>query len=404
MISVNKKYIPLFNGDTRYYIILGGRGSGKSFALSSFACGLSFEQKQRILYTRQTMTSAHLSIIPEFTEKIEIMEAGDRFTVNKTEIINKDSGSDILFKGIQSSSGTNTANLKSLNAITTWILDEAEELVDETIFDKINLSIRTKGVQNRIILVMNPTTKESWIYKRFFEDRGVDQMFNGVIGDTTYIHTDYRDNIKNLDESFLAQIEDIRLNKPAKYKHVILGAWLDKAEGVVLSNWSIGAFNDDLAFGFGQDFGFSIDPTTLVKVAVDKKHKKIYVKECIGKAGMSTEDIYLANLRYAGINGEIIADSAEPRLISEIKAKGLNIKACIKGAGSVTAGIKALQDYEIIVSPCSTEIVKELNNYVWHDKKSGVPIDAWNHRIDPIRYYAYPLIKEGAKPREFFAG
>jgi phage terminase large subunit len=81
------------------------------------------------------MTSAHLSIIPEFQEKIDIMNLNSRFDVNKSEITNKESGSEIIF--IKSSSGDQTANLKSLQGVTTWILDEAEEL-DEKTFDKIN--------------------------------------------------------------------------------------------------------------------------------------------------------------------------------------------------------------------------------------------------------------------------
>lgn len=391
MIKVNKKYIPLFSGDTRYYIILGGRGSGKSFAVSSFLCMLSFEEKQRILYTRQTMTSAHLSIIPEFQEKIELMEADEKFSINKTEIVNIESGSDILFKGIQSSSGTNTANLKSLNAITTWILDEAEELTDETIFDKINLSIRTKGVQNRVILVMNPTTKESWIYKRFFEDRGVNQMFNGVIGDTTYIHTDYRDNIKNLDQSFLAQIEDIRINKPKKYQHVILGAWLEKSEGVIFENWNIGDFVDTGYTLFGADWGFSTDPTTLVRVSVDRSMKKIYLQQECYKPRLKTDDIAAIMTSVCG-SQMIVGDSSEPRLITELQGRGLNIKGAIKGQGSIREGIAVLLDYELIVTPESTDLIKELNNYAWSDRKSETPIDAYNHLIDAVRYACSELL------------
>lgn len=405
MITLKKKYLPLITNDTRIFICTGGRGSAKSFSVSTFLCLLSFEERQRILYTRQTMTSAHLSIIPEFQEKIELMSAEKNFSINKTEIVNTKSSSEIIFKGIQSSSGSNTANLKSLSGITCWVVDEAEEMKDEAVFDKINLSIRTKGVQNRIILILNPTTKESWIYKRFFEDAGVNQGFNGIKNNVTYIHTTYLDNINNLDQSFLLQVDEIKSKNPIKYNHTILGGWLDNAEGVVFDNWSWGKFDDSLPFGFGQDFGFSIDPTTLVKCAVNKKHKKIYVKECFGKPGMSTNDIYIENLRYAGTQSEIVADSAEPRLISEVRAKGINIKSCIKGAGSITAGIKALQEYEIIVDPSSIEIGKELNNYVWHDKKSSTPIDAYNHRIDPIRYYCYPIIK-GNKNQDddFFAG
>ena len=183
------------NNDTRYFIITGGRGSGKSFEVGRFSSILSFENNHKILFTRQTMTSAHLSIIPEFQEKIELLGLKDAFDVTRNEINNKVSGSQIIFRGLKTSSGDQTANLKSLQGIDTWILDEAEELTDETTFDKINLSIRQKGIHNRIVLILNPATKEHWIYKRFFESKGVDAGFTGVKGDTTYIHTTYLDNI-----------------------------------------------------------------------------------------------------------------------------------------------------------------------------------------------------------------
>ena len=67
-----------------------------------------------------------------------------------------------------------------MQGISCWVLDEAEELIDEDIFDTIDLSIREKEIQNRIILILNPVTKEHWIYKRFFEDKGVEAGFNGV--------------------------------------------------------------------------------------------------------------------------------------------------------------------------------------------------------------------------------
>lgn len=121
----------------------------------------------RVLFTRYTMTSAHLSIIPEFLEKIGLLGYDNTFSVNKAEVINLGNKSDILFRGIKTSAGNQTASLKSLQGISTWVLDEAEELVDENIFDTIDLSIREKKVQNRIILVLNPVTKEHWIYKRF---------------------------------------------------------------------------------------------------------------------------------------------------------------------------------------------------------------------------------------------
>ena len=320
-----EKHKPIWNNlgnDTRFFILTGGRGSGKSFEVGRFASLLSFEKDHKILFTRQTMTSAHLSIIPEFQEKIDLLELNGCFSIQRGEIINTLSGSEIIFKGLKTSSGDQTAALKSLQGVTTWILDEAEELTDETTFDKINLSIRQKGVQNRVILILNPSSKEHWIYKRFFERAGVQEGFTGVKGNVTYIHTTYLDNIDNLDESFIDEVQLIKKNNPKKYKHVILGGWVDKAEGVVFEKWRYGPFNpDNLQTSFGQDFGFSIDPTTLIEVAIDKKKRKIYVKEHLYKPKLTTSEIAYINLN-ASNKSLIVADSAEPRLIEELKAKG----------------------------------------------------------------------------------
>jgi phage terminase large subunit len=384
LITLNPKYKSLFENDTRYFIITGGRGSSKSFGVGTFANLLSFEAGHRILFTRQTMTSAHLSIIPEFQEKIDLMELNNSFEVNKSEIKNKQSGSEIIFRGIKTSSGDQTANLKSLQGVTTWILDEAEELIDETTFDKINLSIRQKGKQNRIVLILNPATKEHWIYKRFFESKGVQEGFNGIKDDVTYIHTTYQDNIENLDTSFIDEIERIKISNPKKYQHVILGGWLDKAEGVVFTNWKFGDFNPEgLQTSYGQDFGYSIDPTTLTEVAIDKKKKIIYVKECYYKIKLTSTEIYTLNNSYAQ-RKLIIGDNAEGRLIDELRAKGNNIVRCDKPP--IEFGVSIMQDYEIIVEPNSHNISKELNNYVYLDKGSKLYLDNWNHSIDGIRY------------------
>ena len=389
MLQKHKTKWNNLGNNTRFFVITGGRGSGKSFEVGRFASLLSFNKGHKILFTRQTMTSAHLSIIPEFQEKIDLLKLNGCFSINRGEIVNTISNSDIIFKGLKTSSGDQTAALKSLQGVTTWILDEAEELVDEVVFDKINLSIRQKGVQNRVILILNPSTKEHWIYKRFFEDAGVKEGFTGVKNNTTYIHSTYLDNIDNLDESFLNEIDRIKRTNPTKYHHVINGAWLDKAEGVVFTNWSYGKFNpDNLQSSFGQDFGFSIDPTTLIEVAIDKTKRKIYVKECLYKPKLTTTGIAQINLAYANRN-LIIADSAEPRLITELKSKGCNIKGTEKGPGSISAGIALMQDYEIIVEPNSVNIAKEMNNYVYADKGSKLYVDNFNHAIDAIRYNVF---------------
>lgn len=267
MIEINKKYSPISNADSRYFIVTGGRGSGKSFSINLLLVLLTYESGHTILFTRYTLASAYISIIPEFIDKLETLDIQNDFYITKDEIRNKRSGSKILFKGIKTSSGDQTANLKSLQGVTTWVMDEAEELTDESIFDKIDLSVRDLTQTNRVIMILNPVTKEHWIYTRFFEERGIMEGSNVTKDNTTYIHTSYLDNIDNLSESYLSQIDNIKSRRPEKYKHQILGQWLAKAEGVIFTNWKIGKFKEIGVSVFGQDFGFASDPSTLIQTS-----------------------------------------------------------------------------------------------------------------------------------------
>jgi len=383
--NLNPKYTSLFKGDSRYYVVTGGRGSSKSFSVNAFLLLLTYESGHTILFTRYTLTSAHVSIIPEFIEKIEILDKFQDFHITKDEIVNLTTGSKILFKGIKTSSGQQTANLKSLSGVTCFVLDEAEELTDEDVFDKIDFSIRSKEKQNRVILVLNPAMKTHFIYQKFFESKGVEAGSNIIKGDTTYIHTTYLDNYNNLSESFLNQIQTIKERRPDKYKHTILGGWLEKAEGVIFTNWKIGLFNKDNGSVFGQDYGFSNDPSTLIETSIDKTRKTIYVRLHIYQAGLTTTELARLNRQFAG-NDLIVADNAEPRLIAELKSQGLNIVPTIKGADSVKYGIALLQDYDLIIDENSVDLIKELNNYCWLEKKSETPIDKFNHALDALRY------------------
>ena len=101
------------------------------------------------------------------------------------------------------------------------------------------------------------------------------------------------------------------------------------------------------------------------------------------KAGMSTKEIGENNRRYAG-EDLIICDSAEPRLISELQ-EYCNIKPTIKRSGSILTGIALIQDFDMIIDPGSTELIKELNNYVWHERNTR-PVARWDHHLDSLRY------------------
>ncbi|WP_286710194.1 MULTISPECIES: PBSX family phage terminase large subunit [Sphingobacterium] len=428
MIKIQRPYRPLYeNKDKSIILVTGGRGSGKSFNVSTFVERLSFEQNHKMLFSRYTMAAAAISVIPEFLEKIQLDGAVNHFKVTQTEILNKFSGSGIMFRPIKTSSGNQTANLKSIQGLTTFIGDEMEEWESEDDFDKLRLSIRKKGVQNRVILVMNPTNADHFIYKKYIEHTHRIERIDGVDvqisthPDVLHIHTSYLDNVKNVDQKFLDEIESIKQKSIAqasrdaraeligkgfegdeekfqkefdkafqrtKYAYVIIGRWADVRDGVIITDWMEGEFDLSLPYGYGQDYGFSVDPTTLIRVAVDNRLKRIYVdEEYYETQQLSTDAIYQINKsRLIGPDDLIVGDSQEGRLILDLQEAGLNIVECEKGPGSVVAGITAIGNYTIVVTPRSTNIKKELRNYIWNDKKAGIPIDKFNHAIDAIRY------------------
>ena len=427
-IKVQKKYKPLYtNKDKSVTLVTGGRGSGKSFNVSTNIERLSYERGHKMLFSRYTMAAANISVIPEFIEKIQLDGGQKHFKITKTEILNKFSGSAIMFRPIKTSSGNQTANLKSIQGLTTFVGDEMEEWESEDDYDKLRLSIRKKGIQNRIILVMNPTNSDHFIYKKYIEHTHRIETIDGIDvqisthPDVLHIHTSYLDNIKNVDQKFLDEIDSIKKKsieqatrnanaelmgkglfgdeeafekefhkafQRTKYAYVVIGRWADTAEGVIITDWMEGEFDLSLPYGYGQDYGFSVDPTTLIKVAVDKRMKRIYVdEEYYETKQLGTDAIYQINKsRISSEDDLIIGDSQEGRLILDLQEMGLNIQECEKGPGSVVAGLTAIANYTLVVTPRSTNIKKELRNYIWNDKKAGIPIDKWNHAIDAIRY------------------
>lgn len=274
----------------------------------------------------------------------------------------------------------------------------------------------------RDILFVNEANKMDWAIVHQLMQRTRETIFidynpsnqfwidqQGILlrPDCITLTSTFLDNYDNLTDG---QIEDF---KEAKRKYLeekergIFGYWSNwwyvyglgkhgQVEGAIYSNWKTGEFDQSLPYGYGLDFG-SRDPDALVKVAIDQKAKKIYVKQLIYKSGNSTGELHdLIKANY--IDGKlIIADSAGVRTIEDLKGRGLNIKAVEKGAGSVVDGIKLLQEYEIIITPESIDLINEITGYVWLEKKGEVPMDKDNHLLDALRYYATTIIKPFVK-------
>ena len=278
-------------------------------------------------------------------------------------------------------------------------MNEANKMTFETF---TMLASRTHG---QITLDWNPTNK-FWFHEELKSDK-----------DVGFLILTYKDN-----EACPDRAKDFILKAKQKakastfwdnwYKVYGLGL-IGSLEGVVFSNWSFGEFDESIVSVFGQDYGFSVDPSTLIEVAIDKTKKQIYLRQCFYKAKLTTSEIYYLNIKYAG-NNMIVGDSSEPRLIDEIREKGCNIISVKKPKDSIITGISMMQDYELIVQEQgSEELVRELRNYIWNDKKKSKPIDAFNHcfggetlvttangdiRIDNIKVGDFVATSRGYKP------
>lgn len=396
-LKISHKYQPLFNRPDKIdtYIITGGRFSQKSFAVGTASVNFAASLNHRILYGRYTNVSTKDSTFPEVEEKIKILNYERYFNVSQNRIDGVHNDSKIIFKGFKTGSKQQTASLKSLKDFSCLIIEEAEEIPDYETYEKVSLSIRgnvNEEEPNIKILILNPTTKEHWIYKKFFEERGVEAGYNGVKDNICYIHTSYLDCLEFVPEDILRAFENMKIKNPQRYNHIVLGGWLDKAEGVIFENWSIGKFNDSLPSIYGMDFGYVNDETSLVKVSTDQEN--IYTQLKLYKKGMSTDDIIKFLEDNVSKEDLIVADSAEPRLIDEIRLKGFNIVKCRKGPDSIKNGLAKMYVKEIISEESDIETHKELNNYSWNDKKSNTPIDNWNHIIDAVRYAHQELAEE----------
>ena len=291
---ISSKYRPLWEATTRYVIVTGGRGSGKSYALACAMLDSTYEDSYNILYTRWNLTSAEISIIPEYVEKMDIGNCRDAFNVRSRDVENRSTGGRIWFRGIQQSSKNQVAKLKSLNRLKTWVLDEAQELVSEATFDNIDQSIREKNAVNRVILVLNPADISHWIYRRFFVEPGVPYDFNGVKDNVTYIHTTWEDNRINLSQSFIGIALALKERNPEKYGHLYGGEWLIRKEGLIYRDWEEipeDQYPEGLPQWYGNDWGYGGDPNALVRMCYEPATGTLYVKELCYQTGLLPRDV-----------------------------------------------------------------------------------------------------------------
>lgn len=216
---------------------------------------------------------------------------------------------------------------------------------------------------------------------------GEDHWLNGLNDDPRTCHfiTTYKDN-PFLEQTIIDEIESYKDTNPSLWRIYGLGLRAI-VEGLVFENWDVvDAFPQCAKEGIGLDFGYSHDPSAAVKCGLTGND--FYIDELFYRTNMLTRDIAAELKKY---DLDVIADSADPRLIDEIFNEQVLIYPVRKFSGSIMAGIMKMQEFRIHVTRNSVNLIKELKNYTYQQDKNGVwvnkPVDAWNHAIDAARYW-----------------
>ena len=239
-IEIANKFRPLFKLLTNDFhpeidtvIMTGGRYSLKSSTVSIFSLVALVQYNWNILYTRYTNMSIVDSVKPEVSDKIELLNYEKYVSDTQNHIETKTNR--IAFKGIKTGSSIQTANLKSLTGFNCFVVDEAEEIPDYETFKKVFYSIRSENKRNLTILILNPTTKEHWIFNEFFEKRGLEGGDNTIKDNVMYIHTSYLDaDLARVPKNILADYNRLKNENPTQYDNVVLGGWIQEPEGVLI--------------------------------------------------------------------------------------------------------------------------------------------------------------------------
>ena len=366
-IKTNKVFHHIESSDKRFIVEQGGTRSGKTYNILLWVVSYCFANTNKtIAIVRKTYPALRTSVMRDFFEILENIGIYAEQYHNKAESSYYLNGNRVEFISVDS-----PQKIRGRKRDICFI-NEANEITSEDFFQ---LNVRTT---ERIIIDYNPS-EEFWVFDEVIPREDCD-----------YHITTYKDN-KFLSPELVREIELLEQKDEYYWKVYGLGE-LAAIQGVVFTNWVQSTFNpDDYTFkGYGMDFGFTNDPTTLIEVR--EGEGELWVRELIFTTGLTNQDIS-AEMKLLDVKGDIVADSAEPKSIEELSRLGWNIRPAIKGTDSVRAGIDLLRQYKINVHSDSVNLVKEFKSYKHKQDKSGKylnePVDAFNHGIDALRYFVF---------------
>ena len=374
LTGIFDKNLGAYQGGKAIIINQGGQGSSKTFSILQLLYLVLKYSKKPLIASMCSYALPHLKIgvIRDLYHILTSFGENPEAIHNRSDHFFRIGASTLEYFGIRD----NYAKVHGPRRDLLFI-NEANNKVTYEDFDNLN-----QRTHKCTFIDFNPRS-EFWVHETVMKNF-----------EHEFIHSTFRDN-PWLPDSELQKIL-WKAGKPgfANWWRVYGEGQIGTLEGQILMNWEYGEFDTSLPYGFGLDFGYHPDPDAMVKVAINERRKIIYLDERLYKTGQSSSDLHRSvSAGVENVNDLIIADCADPRMISDLKrtsgesyGPGLNIRG-VKKDGTVSEWLKILQDYKLVVTEGSKNLTKELNNYVWADTKAGIPVDAWNHLIDAFRYY-----------------
>lgn len=353
--------------EIRHIINRGSTSSGKSISILQLLLVVALEEKCHIVIVGETTPKVKRTVWKDFFNVVIPNNLAKHFKVNKTELIIKTpNGSVISF--LSADSESKIRGMRQDYAFFDEINSIPQEVVEQ-------ISIRTK---KKILSAFNPVSV-FWLTEEI-KDRD----------DFVEIVSTYKQN-PFLDSSIIQEIQ-ARGRKDENFHRIFELGEYGITTGVIFDNWEI---MDDTELPlrydvelWGQDYGFTNDPTTLIQIRF--VGDSVFIKEHLYQTGLLNRDVALKIKQHNTHNRKVIADNAEPKTIEELKrVYGINIKGVDKPP--ILQSIDILKQKDIFVTSDSLNLIKELRYYTWHDKKVDkkgrpVPIENWNHCLDALRY------------------
>lgn len=380
-INTSKTFSDIINGP-RICILQGGTRSGKSYSAVQYLIVTALQESNiTISIVRKSFPSLRISTLRDFRSIMQSLGIWNEDAWRASENVYQfDNGSMIEFLSVQDSERRKGSKRDIL------FIDEVNELDYE---DYFQLFIRTS---KKIIIAYNPSFPAShWIYTQIATHPEA----------TTFIST-FLDN-PFLDDDIVVEIERLQKTSPSYWKIYGLGQ-VGVVEGLIFDNINVLDTIPETAelLGYGVDFGFTNDSTAIVSLWKDSEG--IYFDEIMYDRGLLSNQI--SNLLHAAIDNfgrkEVIADSADPRLIEEIFRSGINIKPAVKGPDSISAGIDIMKQHKIFLTKESKNMINEFYSYTWGKNKmeqlTNEPDSRCDdHAIDACRYIASWMLSQRKK-------